>query len=81
MKNDYSLIENCFFLPVYQFSAISSFDVHFQPMAIYRVCTPWHLNNDDEKDTLCKAQFFERCIMYSEDTLSNVSNVSLFADT
>lgn len=47
-------------------------------------CTSWHLNNDYEKDTLCKAQFFERCIMYynnSEDTLSNVSNISLFADT
>lgn len=40
MKNDYSLIENCF-LPVYHFSAISSFDVHFQPMAIYRVWTAW----------------------------------------
>lgn len=44
-------------------------------------CTSWHLNNDYEKDTLCKAQFFKRCVMYSEDTLSNVSNISLFADT
>lgn len=88
MKNDYSLIEFFFFTSLSFFSHIKfwcAFSTHGHIQSVNGVmykCTSWHLNNDYEKDTLCKAQFFERCIMYySEDTLSNVSNISLFADT